>query len=230
MTFTISDSNLGNFSDAAVFVHPGRCRLELDWTPTIANPALPTASDAYAPGRARLPLHVQRHDLELGRECRSICRINSENGNDTTGESGYSSPPLEQHVLQDHDRGRDLAPEFDGKNSNSQSTTALAMNDIFDELRIFAVGLDRQGRRRSVATVQPVLQQHQLDDHAQTWGPRTRRPRQPTSRPPPAPSSAIPSSSIAAAGNFELQPTSPAIERPAARSGRSPRPMRSTPP
>ena len=68
MSFTIADSNLADFSDAAVFVHPDR-----RMPSTSTGPAPPAdhrrrahRADPQRPGRrAGLPLHVQRHDLEL---------------------------------------------------------------------------------------------------------------------------------------------------------------------
>ncbi len=60
MMFTISDSNLNEFSDAAVFAHPE--------SGSAADPCRRWFSDSRQPGRrAGLSLHVQRHDLELGR-------------------------------------------------------------------------------------------------------------------------------------------------------------------
>ena len=65
-TFTIDDSNLSDFSDAAVFVHPDSLD-QLDRTDHGSRPAhRPVPGPRHARGRAGRPLHVQRHDLELG--------------------------------------------------------------------------------------------------------------------------------------------------------------------
>ena len=67
MSFTIEDSNLADFSDAAVFVHPDTNAIDrgLDRRQRRRR-HYAHRPDPQQPGRrARLPLHVQRHDLQF---------------------------------------------------------------------------------------------------------------------------------------------------------------------
>ncbi len=95
MTFTISDSNLDDFSDAAVFVTPdvgrraGRRRSPA--TPPRSRPAAALA------GRARVTCTcTTTRSPTPARACTSTATT----GNDTTGDSVYEAVTPEQHVLQ----------------------------------------------------------------------------------------------------------------------------------
>ncbi len=70
MMFTIDDSNLSDFSDAAVFVHPDSVNsLYVDYTGQQVATVAPFPARGSLAGEPVVPLHVQRHDLQLEPRC-----------------------------------------------------------------------------------------------------------------------------------------------------------------
>ena len=130
MAFTISDSNLANFADAAVFAHPGAAAgLEQDWTPNIADPAL------RPPVPKRSSFDGQGVDLYMyndmiynnvpdytppGTPCR--LRFPMPKGStstrkapmNTSGESAYSAVLLNNTFYQTTYAVQTVAPQFNG--------------------------------------------------------------------------------------------------------------------
>ena len=159
MAFTVDDSNLANSADAAVFTHPGAAAgLERDWTPNIADPSLPppipkrgsfrpqgvdlymyndtiyNTVPKYTPPGTTVPTPIPYAEG---------VQINSESTDNTAGESAYSDVLVNDTFYQTTYAVQTIAPQFDGKNSNS-SVNTLAMNDIFDSSNVFAVDIEGQ--------------------------------------------------------------------------------------
>ena len=172
MSFTIADSNLADFSDAAVFVHPDATgAIDFDWTGATGG----VGADAHRPDpqrpgrRAGLPLHVQRHDLELrpGRAHQLHDRRRHQRRQRLPGRhpERARSTTIGYGI-------QTIAPAHVGNPDNSYaSVEVLAMNDIFDgstNAAGTAIAVDLAGAERvQPAPVQPVLRQqhqHRLDD------------------------------------------------------------------
>jgi len=236
MAFTIDDSVIANSADAAVFVHPGAAAgLERDWTANIANPALP------APFPKRSSFDGQGVDLYMYNDViynnvpkytppgttvptpipyAQGVHVNSESVDNTSGESAYSSVLVNDTFYQTTYAVQTIAPQWDGKNSNS-SVNTLAMNDIFDGSVVFAVDIEGQA-------AESQLQYDLFYNNINT-----------TTKPPTpgdlnvttndadfagnaGPVFGNPDFVDPSSGNFELQPISPAID--AARSEIGPLP------
>ncbi len=102
MALTISDSNLANFSDAAVFVHPDAGLALIRDLAALSIPGaslFPTRSTTVE-GRGRRPVHVQRHDQQLERGRPGQLRHRGRHRLAQPDRAG----PAEQHVLQQPDR------------------------------------------------------------------------------------------------------------------------------
>ena len=202
MMFTISDSNLNDFSDAAVFVHPdGAHRLDLVARRRHSRPAA-----AWTASRCTCTCTTTR-----SRTRPWACTSTPTNVADTPGESALSGDAPQQHVLQRPvRRSRPLAPQFNGTNSESH-VSLLAMNNIFDgSIAGRRQPLGPGGRQVEVQynlfyNNATNLDRQQPSDGDADWagnlGARSMRTR---------------SSSTRRQGNFELEPNSPAID--AARS------------
>ncbi len=194
MMFTISDSELNEFSDAAVFAHPG----PLD--------ALVRAAGGF-PTRGSLdgePVYLYLYNDTIANSGQGV-HINSETGDDQTGDSGFQAVILNNTFYNDPFAIQTIAPAFDGKNDEA-AVSVLAMNNIFDGSSQVAV--DQQGQAGDgqeqynlyFNNTANLLITTNDGDWLGNFGYVD----------------ADPQFVDAAAGNFELEPTSPAID--AARS------------
>jgi hypothetical protein len=140
MSFTISDSNLDDFSDAAVFVHPNTAAIDVDWTGANggvgATPAFPTRS-----GLAGEPVFLYLYNDTISNSGQGV-HINSQTGNDTNGDSVFQAVIQNVTFYNDTYAIQDEAPQHSTNPDNSYaSVELLAMNDIFDGSSQVAVDL-----------------------------------------------------------------------------------------
>ncbi len=191
MMFTISDSNLSNFSNAAVFVHG------------MALDALVLAPGGF-PARGTLkgePVYLYMYNDTISNSAEGV-QINSENVSDSTGESGYQAVLLNNTFYNDPIGVETLSPEFN--NTNSQSDVGLlAMNNIFDgssNIAVDLIGMAGDGQEQYNLywnNGANLFVNTNFGDWAGNFGSID----------------ADPEFVDAADGNFELEPTSPAIDQ-----------------
>jgi large repetitive protein len=130
MTFTIADSNLDDFSDAAVFVHyDGSNAIDFDWTGangTIASQ--PTA--ATRSGLEGEPVFLYMYNDTVSNSAQGV-HINPTTGDATTGNSVYQAVIQNVTFYNDPIAIQTIGTAYDGKNPYA-GAEVLAMNDIFD--------------------------------------------------------------------------------------------------
>ncbi len=132
MMFTISDSQLNQFSDAAVFAHPAPLN------------ALVRAAGGF-PTRGSLigePVYLYLYNDTIANSGQGV-HINSSPGDNQTGNSGYQAVILNNTFYNDPFAIQTIAPQFDNKNSEA-AVSVLAMNNIFDGSSNVAVNLQGQ--------------------------------------------------------------------------------------
>ncbi len=116
--FTIDDSNLSSFSDAAVFVHPDSLD-QIDRTIS--------SSSAYClprPTRGSLvgePVDLYMYNDTISNSGQGV-HINSFPGDDTTGSTPFEATLLNNTFYNDGYAIQTIAPAFDGKNASPSST------------------------------------------------------------------------------------------------------------
>ncbi len=140
MSLTISNSNLADFSDAAVFVHPNANAIDLDWTGATggvgATPTAPTRSSL-----AGEPVFLYMYNDTVSNSGQGV-HINADTGNDTNGDSVYQAVIQNVTFYNDGYAIQDEAPAHSNNPDNSYaSVELLAMNDIFDGSSNVAVDL-----------------------------------------------------------------------------------------
>ena len=203
MMFTISDSNLNEFADAAVFAHPEAPQaalVSLDGGP-------PTRS--ATPDLDGEPVYIYLYNDTITNSAVGV-QINSENTNDTAGESGYVAVLLNNTFYDDPLALMTIAPQFNGHERAKRSVSVLAMNNIFYGSTNTAVNLLGQAGDGQ-------LQYNLFFDDAINLNVTTETPAGDADWAGNFGAVyADPQFVDAAAGNFELEPTSPAID--AARS------------
>ena len=191
MMLTISDSNLNEFADAAVFAHPE------------ALDAL-TRGAAGAPIRGSLdgePVDLYLYNDTIANSAVGV-QINSENTSDTAGESGYQAILLNNTFYNDPTAVSTLSPQFNGSNSQSD-VGLLAMNNIFDGSSVVAInitGMAGNGQEQ-YNLFWNNASNLAVNDTFGDWEGNFFSVE------------ADPQFVDAAAGNFELEPTSPAIDQ-----------------
>jgi hypothetical protein len=143
MMFTISDSNLSQFSDAAVFVHPDVANsLFVDYT-GIATP--PTPALEPFPQRGALagqPVYLYMYNNTISDSAQGV-HINSEQGANSTGETPYEAILMNNTFYNDPIAIQTIAPQFNGTNALA-ATNLLGMNNIFDGSSTEAVNIQGQ--------------------------------------------------------------------------------------
>ncbi len=194
MTFTISDSNLDDFSEAAVFVHP------------TSGVALVRTSGGF-PIQGTLagePVDLYMFNDTIANSAVGV-QINSENEADSAGDTGYQAVLLNNTFYDDPFAVSTLSPEFNGTNAQSD-VGLLAMNNIFygsSQTAVNLIGMAGDGQEQYNLFFDNTTNLNvttNFGDWAGNFGAVY----------------ADPQFVDAAAGNFELEPTSPAID--AARS------------
>jgi hypothetical protein len=143
MSLSIIGSNLADFSDAAVFAHPNTNAITVDWTGANGGvgttPTAPTRS-----GLAGEPVFLFMYNDTVSNSGEGV-HINSQTGNDTTGDSVFQA--VIENVTFDNDGFgiHTIAPPHSNNPDNSYaSVEVLAMNDIFDGSSNVAVQLEGQ--------------------------------------------------------------------------------------
>ena len=136
-TFTISDSNLADFSDAAVFVHPDSVNsLYADYT-GIKNPTI--ASIPLRGGLVGEPVYLYMYNDTISNSAQGV-HINSAQGADATGETPYVAVLMNNTFYNDPIGIQSLAPAFNGTNGLA-NTDMLIMDNIFDGSSTVAVNI-----------------------------------------------------------------------------------------
>ena len=145
LMFTIDDSNLADFSDAAVFVHPDSLDPSIaDWTAAVAPVDLPPF-----PARGRLvgePVDLYMYNDTISNSAKGV-HINSVHRATIPPATRLMGDAPQQHVLQRRYAIQTIAPQFDGKNPLA-IVNVLAMNNIFDGSSKIAVNLQGQANGR----------------------------------------------------------------------------------
>ena len=130
MTFTISDSNLANFSDAAVFVHPDAVNsLYADYTghDEPDHRAVPGPRRSGRASRSTSTCTTTRSPTRA-RACTSTRR----RGPTPPARRRYQAVLLEQHVLQRRRSPSRRSRRHSTARTTLPSSNVLAMNNIFD--------------------------------------------------------------------------------------------------
>jgi large repetitive protein len=137
MTFTISDSNLANFSDAGVFVHPDAVNsLYADYTGQ-TNPT--TAAFAARGGLVGEPVYLYMYNNTISNSAQGV-HINSPQGAVATGETPFIAVLMNNTFYNDGIAIQSLSPAFNGTNGLA-NTNLLVMNNIFDGSSQIAVNI-----------------------------------------------------------------------------------------
>ncbi len=137
MMFTIADSNLADFSDAAVFVHPAgaQCTLSgLDRPDQHGEPAFPARG-----GIVGEPVDLYMYNDTISNSNQGV-HINSVPGRQHDGPNSISSRLAQQHVLQRRERDPDDRAAVQRRPTLWPASTA-GMNNIFDGSSWIAVDL-----------------------------------------------------------------------------------------
>jgi hypothetical protein len=129
MVFTISNSNLADFSSAGVFVHPANIN---GWDLTQAKRAGFLGEGAY----------LYMYNDTISNSGQGV-HINSENSADTSAPSPEMAVLLNDTFYNDPFAIQTIAPQFSGTNDLSH-VNVLAMNDIFDGSTQIAVNIQGQ--------------------------------------------------------------------------------------
>jgi len=129
MMFTISASNLADFSDAGVFVHPESLS---GWDQTQGIRSSSEGEGAY----------LYMYNDTISNSGQGV-HINSETADNTAGPSPEMAVFLNDTFYNDPFAIQTIAPQFDGMNTLS-SVNVLAMNDIFDGSSQIAVNIQGQ--------------------------------------------------------------------------------------
>ncbi len=142
MSFTISDSNLADFSSAAVFVHPGVANaIDFDWTGANGT-VLTTPTPATRSSLVGEPVYLYMYNNTISNSNQGV-HINSTTGADTTGTSVYQAILLNNTFYNDTNAVQTQSPAHVASPDNSLSSVeVLAMNNIFDGSSQDAVDLD----------------------------------------------------------------------------------------
>jgi hypothetical protein len=128
---SIIDSNLNGFADAAVYGHPSSLNpLFRDWTPNLADPTLPPPG--ISPNRAALrgePVNIYMVNDTITNSNEGV-HVESETQSDNSGESPQQVVLLHNTFYNDNIALHTVAPAFNGTNRLSH-VYWLAMDNIF---------------------------------------------------------------------------------------------------
>ncbi len=209
MAMTISDSNLSGFSDAAVFAHP------MSLNPLPVDPATGAIGITHVSNNRGEPVDLYLYNDTISNSSVGVA-MNSTTDNNNAGPTPYTLVLLNDTFFNNPIAVQTSAPQFNGQNSLS-AVNALMMNDIFDGSSNTAVLLQGQA---DLSQIQYSLFYNNAvnvnatttsADFAGNWGAVYANPQFVGAIIPTATNPVD-----ASAENFELQPTSPAID--AARS------------
>ena len=131
--FTIDDSNLSDFSDAAVFVHPDSLA-QADRIVTAEGASFPTRGSLVGE-----PVNLYMYNDTISNSGQGV-HINSYPSDDSTGSTPFEAILLNNTFYNDGYDIQTIAPAYDGKNGLSV-VNLVAMNNIFDGASQVAVNL-----------------------------------------------------------------------------------------
>ncbi len=137
MVFTVSQSNLDDFSDAGAFVHPESLN-GWDLSLPSTTPGIQGARSAFLGEGA----YLYMYNDTISNSGQGV-HINSETADNTTAPSPEMAVLMNDTFYNDPFAIQTVAPQFDGMNELS-SVDMLAMNDIFDGSTQIAVNLQGQ--------------------------------------------------------------------------------------
>jgi large repetitive protein len=212
MAFTISDSNLDDFADAAVFVHPTSADA------LVSTVTGDTASEPTRGSNVGEPVFLYMYNDTISNSGQGV-HVTAPQGNNSTNESVYEATLLNDTFYNDGYSIQTLAPQFNGQN-NWAGVTTLAMNDIFDGSSTIAV--DIQGQAEFSQIQYDLFYNNTTNLIATTTDGDFAGIVSPTYANPDF-VGPVGSTDDATAENFELEPDSPAIN--AARSEMGPLPQ-----
>ncbi len=144
MSLTIEDSNLADFSEAGVFVHPDAAgAIDFDWTGATGGVAT-TPTAATRSSLIGEPVYLYMYNDTVSNSGQGV-HINATTGDDATGTSVYQAVIQNVTFYNDGFGIQTEAPAhvFNPDNSYS-SVEVLAMNDIFDGSATDAVDIEGQ--------------------------------------------------------------------------------------
>ncbi len=200
MMFTISDSNLDEFSDAAVFAHSeALAALTRTWVGT-NNQIIPPPVRSSTVGE---PVFLYMYNDTIANSGQGV-HINS-NPVDTFPtdlNSGFVAVLVNNTFYNDPFAIQTISPQYDGMNPNA-SVNVMAMNNIFDDSSQVAVNIQGQAAESQLqynlyfGDAQNILVTTDDGDFAGNVNSIN----------------ADPQFVSASTGNFDLEPTSPAIDQ-----------------
>src|SRR5262249_49930939 len=126
MVFTISNSNIADFSDAGVFVHPEALN-GFDLSLPSNNPLIPVGARSTFLGEGA---YLYMFNNTISNSGQGV-HINSPSVNNTSGPSPMMAVLINNTFYNDPFAIQTVAPQFNGMNSLSH-VNLLAMNNIFD--------------------------------------------------------------------------------------------------
>ena len=213
MSLTIADSNLADFSDAAVFVHPAASgAIDFDWTG--ATGGVGTTPVVTRSSLAGEPVFLYMYNDTISNSAQGV-HINSDTGNDTNGDSVFQAIIENCTFYNDPFAIQTIAPQHQSNPDNSYaSVEVLAMNDIFDNSTNAAktgIAVDLQGQN-AFSQLQYNLFYNNTTNVVSTTNDGDFEGNQGASFGNPEFVGPVGAGLDATAENFELQPNSPAID------------------
>jgi hypothetical protein len=199
MMFTISDSNLNEFSDAAVFAHSEALdALTRTWVGT-NNQLIPPPVRGSLVGQ---PVFLYMYNDTIANSGQGV-HINSNPTDTSTSEnSGFVAVLVNNTFYNDPFAIQTISPQYDGNNINAH-VNVMAMNNIFYGSSQVAVNIQGQAGESQLQynlysnDAQNILVTTNDGDFAGNVNPIN----------------ADPQFVNASIGNFDLEPTSPAIDQ-----------------
>jgi len=199
MMFTISDSNLNEFSDAAVFAHSQALNaLTRTWVGT-NNQLIPPPVRGTLVGQ---PVFLYLYNDTIANSGQGVHINSNPTDTSTTLNSGFEAVLVNNTFYNDPFAIQTISPQYDARNINAH-VNVLAMNNIFYGSSQVAVNIQGQAGESQLQynlysnDTQNILVTTNDGDFAGNVNPIE----------------ADPQFVDATAGNFDLEPTSPAIDQ-----------------
>ncbi len=198
MMFTIADSNLNEFADAAVFVHSEQLAALVGTYTTIDGETLLTVARGSLDGE---PVYLYMYNNTISNSGQGVHINANPTDTSTTGNSNYVAVLLNNTFYNDGYAIQTISPQFDGNNIQA-NVNVLAMNNIFYGSSQVAVNIQGMAADSQLqynlyyGNAENILVTTTFGDFAGNVNAIY----------------ANPEFVDATAGNFDLEPTSPAID------------------